>query len=702
MRIIYLLIFIFSFSICYGQADSLILKGGNFLRNRDYTQAEICFNKALEGNINSIQKGRIFNNIAVIHLLKRDYNKALFYFSKAEKVYQTANEKELLSGTYNNIGATYEKIGNIDSALLCYKKAFRLRSGNKISLLNNIAKINAQKDPEFGISTYKHLLEDNPEYYPLRQNLAKLYAKTNQIDLAVKEYELAIKYHTSKTSPVYIELKKELADMYYNAGIYNLAQSNYVDAILAYEHLRNLYLIDKTKLNSTEANKNLYLSAIECAVKGNRPDEAFALMEKLKAPVLSEKIRMNSLPDTIRIQMKEIDLRIEKSLTNNYKDLDKTINEKSFLMDLYANIGTLHSKVLEELPADMAILNYTYSDSLLVRSLTIENKTKCELVSIDSAFMAHMMNYHFIVADQKRTSFDDYSSFFSSSKYLYSKLLPDFPAEIKRLQIIPYKYLYLVPFHCLTQSDKHKEWASYYDIHFLIEDYAISYTPSVEVIQEQKQSNTKAIAFMPNYASNNLDHGLDEAKALKKHFSTEILTGSFATRETFFKELPGHDIISVISHGKHGRILLDNDTIHADELYPLNLDNNLTVLSACESNAGKLESAEGFMSLARKFLELGSKSVIASVWVANDKVTADIMSDFYWYISEGNSKDIALQKATINHLNNAESVFRAPCNWAAPVLLGNVAAIPPSRSQFLWFLLLLVLLPFIKYLKRRT
>ncbi|MCT4602497.1 MAG: CHAT domain-containing protein [Marinifilum sp.] len=702
MRFFCFVIIIFSFSVGYAQTDSLITRGGDYLRNRDFTQAELCFKKAFKTSINETQKGRILNNLAVVQLLRKDYNQALVYFSKAEKIYHLIGEKDLLAGTYNNIGATYEKMDDLDAALSFYKKAFRLRSGNKISILNNIAKINSKKDPVFGISIYKHLLEDSPDYYPLRQNLAKLYAKTNQINLAVKEYELALKYHASLSSPVFIELKKELANMLYNAGIYNQAQSNYVDAIFAYERLRNLYLIDKTKINSTEANKNLYLSAIECAVKGNRPDEAFALMEKLKAPVLAEKIRLNSLSDTIRVQMKEIDLRIEKSLTNNYKDLDEIINEKSVLMDLYANITTLPSQVLKNLPADIAVLNYTYSDSLLVRLITHKNKTTCDIVPIDSTFVSHMLNYHFIIADQNRTSYEDYTSYFTSSKYLCSKLLPNFSEEVTRLQIVPYKYLYLVPFHCLTKSDMHTDWASFYDIHFLIEDYAISYSPSIDVIQEQKQSNTKAIAFVPNYTRKKLEHSMDEAHALKKHFNTDILSGTHATRENFFKHLPEHDIISVISHGKNGRILLENDTIRAEELYPLNLDNNLTVLSACQSNAGKLESAEGFMSLARKFLELGSKSVVASVWVANDKITSDIMSDFYWYTSEGNSKDVALQKATINHLNNAESVFRAPCNWASLVLMGNVESLPPSRRQFLWFFLLLVLLPFVKYFKRRT
>lgn len=707
MRLLLTFLLCFSISVCFSQVDSLMNMGRGFAVKRDYENALLYFNKALEVSKTNINKAKVSNNIGLLYSFQKKNDKSLQFLLKATKYYKFEKQYERLAQTYINIGGTYRIMSDYESAKEAYDKAFAFAQTSKTrnSALNNIGRLMfSTGEYKKGITYFKNLVQKSDPFYQIHQNLARLYIKTDRIDSAALQYEKALAIHQSKTSPVYIELKKELADMYYTAGKENEALTVYIDAMYAYERLRDLYLIDETKLKSGTTNTSIYLSAIECAAKTKQYNKMLALMESLKAPVLSEKIHMSSLPDSIRTRIKEYDHQITKALNSNYTDLDKLIHKKEELLQPYSIADyKSQSNTLNKLPNDMAIINYTYSDSLLVRSTIIDDKTAAELFPIDESFVAHAMNYHFNIADLTATSYDDYLSYFRSSKQLCKYLLPELPDTIKRLVIIPYDKLYLVPFACLTQSDPHKEWANFYGIHYLIEDYAISYAPSIETIREQTNSNTKALAFVPSYADSiQLKFADQEAKALRKHFSTEIVSGNKANRDNFFKELPGHDIISIISHGEHGKIFLQNDTILADDLYRLNLDNALTVLSACQSSAGRLQSTEGFMSLARKFLELGSRSVIASVWEANDKVTADIMSGFYLYTSDGDTKDIALQKAMINHLNSAESVLRAPGNWSAPVLMGNVESLPKSKSKLLWLLLLVMLIPLGKYLKRKV
>jgi tetratricopeptide (TPR) repeat protein len=707
MRLLLTFLLSFSISVCVAQVDSLMNIGRGFAVKRDYENALLYFNKAIVVSKSNTDKGKVLNNIGLLYSFQKEFNKSIESFNRSIHHYKLDSNKEKIARAYLNVGSTYRRMSKFDSAKEAYDKAFSLAITQKTrnSALNNIGRLLLSTgEYKKGIVYFKDLVQKSDPFYQIHQNLAYLYAKTDQIDSAAVQYGKALVVHQSKTSPVYIELKKEIADMFYTAGKKDEALAVYIDAMDAYERLRDLYLIDQTKLKSSDTNKDIYLSAIECAAKTKQFNKMLALMERLKAPVLSEKIHMSNLPDSIQTRIKEYDHDISKALGSSYKDLDKLIHKKEVLLQRYTiDDSEPFTNALYSLADDMAILNYTYSDSLLIRSISIKGESSADVLPIDLALEAHAVNYHFKIADLNATSYDDYLNYFRSSKELCKYLLPELPDSITRLLIIPYDKLYLVPFACLTESDPHKDWASFYGVHYLIQDYAISYAPSLGTIRVQTNSNTKALAFVPSYADSiQLKYADQEAKALKKHYSTDIIDGAEANRETFFKALPGHDIISIISHGENGKIFLQNDTILADDLYKLNLDNALTVLSACQSSAGRLQSTEGFMSLARKFLELGSRSVIASVWEANDKVTADIMSGFYLYTAEGDTKDVALQKAMINHLDNAESVLRAPGNWSAPVLMGNVESLPKSRSKLLWLLLLFVLVPFSKYFKCRS
>ena len=707
MRSLLSLLFLFSISICYAQIDSLMNTGKKFAVQRDFENALLYFNKALIVSHSNTEKGKVLNNLGLLYTLQKKFDKSLSSYLKAIHFYELDSNKEKIARAHINIGSTYRRMSDYDLAIEAYDKAFALAQTQKIRnlALNNIGRlIFSTGEYKKGIAHFKDLAQKSNPFYHIHQNLARFYVKTDQIDSARVQYEKAFMILQSETSPVYIELKKEMADMYYSAGRENEALPVYIDAIEAYERLRDLYLVDQTKLKSSETNKAIYISAIECAAKTKQYNKMLGLMEALKAPVLSEKIRLSNLPDSILIKIKESDHAIKKALNSDYSKLDQLIYKKELLLQAYAIADSKPSvNALYQLPIDMAMINYTYSDSLLVRAISIEGETSAELLPIDETFLTHALNYHRKIADQTATTYDDYLSYFDSSKALYKYMVPELPDPITRLLIIPYDKLYLLPFACLSQSDPNKEWASFYDIHFLIEDYAISYAPSIGTIREHTARSTDAIAFVPTYTNSlQLKFADTETKALRKHFDTEIISGVEAKRETFFRELPKHEIISVISHGEDGKIFLQNDTIYTDDLYKLNLDNALTVLSACHSSAGHLQSTEGFMSLARKFLELGSHSVIASVWKANDKVTANVMEDFYLYASEGDAKDIALQKAMINHLATAESLFRAPTNWSAPVLMGNVESLSKSRNKLVWLLILLVLIPLGKYFKRKS
>ncbi len=65
------------------------------------------------------------------------------------------------------------------------------------------------------------------------------------------------------------------------------------------------------------------------------------------------------------------------------------------------------------------------------------------------------------------------------------------------------------------------------------------------------------------------------------------------------------------------------------EIYNLDLNAELTVLSACETGLGKIQEGEGIIGLTRALLYAGSKNIIVSLWQVSDESTKELMIDFY-------------------------------------------------------------------------
>ena len=62
----------------------------------------------------------------------------------------------------------------------------------------------------------------------------------------------------------------------------------------------------------------------------------------------------------------------------------------------------------------------------------------------------------------------------------------------------------------------------------------------------------------------------------------------------------------------------DDGLLQVREIIRLRLNAELTTLSACDTGVGKLQGQEGISNLVEAFLVAGSKSVVASLWSADD------------------------------------------------------------------------------------
>jgi CHAT domain-containing protein len=87
---------------------------------------------------------------------------------------------------------------------------------------------------------------------------------------------------------------------------------------------------------------------------------------------------------------------------------------------------------------------------------------------------------------------------------------------------------------------------------------------------------------------------------------------------------------------------------------------------------GKLQGQEGVSSLVEAFLVAGSKSVVASLWSADDTFASALMDRFYQRLGQGEDTGSALRGAKLDLLAKyGEQV--SPFYWAAFIAVGEVS-----------------------------
>jgi tetratricopeptide (TPR) repeat protein/CHAT domain-containing protein len=76
---------------------------------------------------------------------------------------------------------------------------------------------------------------------------------------------------------------------------------------------------------------------------------------------------------------------------------------------------------------------------------------------------------------------------------------------------------------------------------------------------------------------------------------------------------------------------IENDGIvTAEEVGGLKLNGTwLVVLSACETGSGEARAGEGVMGLRRGFIQAGEQNLLMTLWPINDRITVEIMLNFY-------------------------------------------------------------------------
>ncbi|WP_254625655.1 CHAT domain-containing protein [Nostoc sp. TCL240-02] len=113
-----------------------------------------------------------------------------------------------------------------------------------------------------------------------------------------------------------------------------------------------------------------------------------------------------------------------------------------------------------------------------------------------------------------------------------------------------------------------------------------------------------------------------------------------------------------------------NGFLRLHDIFNLNLQAELVVLSACKTGLGEEVKGEGLVGLTRGFMYAGSPRVVVSLWSVDDQATSELMKVFYKnMLQKGLKPAAALRTAQIEIWRTQK--YAAPYYWAAFTLQGE-------------------------------
>lgn len=366
-------------------------------------------------------------------------------------------------------------------------------------------------------------------------------------------------------------------------------------------------------------------------------------------------------------------------------------------------------------PVD-ALIEYFVTDSVIYVIGIDKSKTLVDTVHRDTPLEESVTQLLTSLRDPASgntgRSRDALVAFTRNSHLIFQRILEPILSKLdaKELTIIADGKLCYIPFEVLTTSPPTPGTIGYSKLPYLLRDYQVKYAYSASLELERMKPRTayrqSFVGFAPSYEEN-FQHGANTILTTLAHNQREVQEAAelwdgemfidSAASEKAFKEhalsanilhLATHAVIDEIESSNSGIALLtkapDDGFLYTYELYAMDLNANLAILSGCETGIGVDSRGEGLKSLARAFKFAGCNSIVMSLWKVSDKTTRDLMNDFHKNLSSGMEKDQALRMAKLSYLDS--SPMATPFFWSAFILVGDEQPLR-NRNSILYIIL---------------
>jgi len=678
---------------CYNDLSEIELIKSQLQLSKNYHKQALHVLENSKSDIGTFFEGyKRFEIPAKIYIKEEKYNQAIEQLQKAKEAiiwqYKGFEVGKDLANIIHQIGDCYVKLKQYDKALVSHQKAL-------IAVCSTFNNEDIKELPA---------IED---IYNKRSAIASLSFKAATFLLIFEE-------------------KKQLKALEQAYETYQL-----ITALIPIT--RRDYVEENSKFQLADETRGIYEKAIAtCLTLHQLTDnnkyikDAFYFAESSKAIVLQENLQANyaleGMDETIqqqdisyrsKIAFYENSINTNKTVKGNeaqienwqkelytcketYEDFQKQIeqNYPNYYKVKYAHaIANIHS-IQKTLTSETALVEYFSGyENIYVFVITADQffvytiDTNNQLLEED----IKQFNQHIHQPDRSG-NIENFQTYKKLSNRLFKNLLSigisRLKKSIKRLIIIPEGLLYNISFDALLSTNKEHQPAAFYgfeNLDYLHKQFAISYNYSATMllgamdIPNKTHQNTFC-GFAPDFK--NLENNINEVEQIKDYLGGENKISKAANFEHFTLSAQKSKILHLSTHAKQhesnhklSEIQFADTTITNYHIENMKINAGLTVLSACETGSGFIQSGEGAMSLARSFFLAGCPSLVSSLWRADDEGTADIMLYFYQNLNAGETKDIALQKAKLQYCKDAGIRESHPFYWAGFVQSGNRKAL---------------------------
>ncbi len=730
---------------------AVYLKTGDYITSyKSYKeaikQAEKLFSQ------NDINIGIEYLNYAASLIQGNKTDEVLEVLDKANQIIiQTQKEKgEYLAEYYRTLGTLYENKKAESSDHEVIKKQLYEYLSESINFYKKaLITLNFPEHYQVNMDLDSMQLISKTRCFDLLKVIADKYLQIATIfegqDKNIYETSInqALNYY-SITSDLLQRAKKEITDDDSKIILAELEQSTSVKmfqtAFRAYDmnkENKNLELAFKNaeqlksgslfdKLSNDEAMKNSLIpdSLLQKEQKINSSISTYTQIrynESLAEQPDNEKIaKTDSIIFTLKKQRTELSDFLEKNYNQYYnlKYSDNFLNIKDIQNHLHLN------QVLIEY-----ILNDNDSVPELYTFIIEENKADLLKQKIDTTFLNEIDSvFHFMASPRYIfTKNEDAVSFCLSANNLYKVLIQPYKDKIKdkEIVIIPDGRLNYISFDALlTELPDTSQVINFNKLAYLIRNNAINYSYSSNLLfsfQHKKRTGQKRVlAFSPEYKNDTLTIGSEsfplrplpgtkkEVDLIASKIHTKKFEGSEANESNFRKYSLDFDILHLAMHAfindslpalsqfafsqEKDKPIESDGLLSTSDIYNLNLNARLAVLSACNTGSGQLKKGEGVISLARGFLFAGCPSIVMTLWEVEDNSGTQIMSSFYKNLKKGKTKDEALRMAKLEYLKNANPRLAHPHYWLGFVSIGDNSPLFRSYDFYFFGLLFLTLI----------
>jgi len=665
-------------------------------------------------------------NIGLMYLKSELYGDAVNNFESAQsiwgKIYPEGHPNEALA--LANLGQTYKRmhdnkasLGYYEKALAIYKKSYGDKHPDISAVYNQTGNI------KLGENKFEDALAD------FQLAICANSSSFNERD--INKSPSVANFYNSKVLLYSLQLKAQaLEGLHYGK---TLKLSDLVLALKTLQSCDTL--IDNIRHHSENENDKIELGALANEVYEDGVRIAFSISEvtvhsktyKEIAFYFAEKSKSAVLQESIADAQAKSFAGIPNDLLEGEKNKKSAIallaqklsekpgaDEERRLRGLLFNANSEYDQFIKKLEKD-----YPEYYNLKFRPATAKVSDIQKILDSDQAVISYFIEnknkrlYQFIITNKKFrvhnltipenferhckglsnsllfNNFDTYRSTESLSKVL----VPSLPSSIKKIVIIPSGRLGSIPFEALAY--KKIKGNNFTSVSYLIKRWAISYEFAAGLMlqkSKEKGSSTEniflcaPITFSESQNLNDLPGTEKEVNAIAQLFSSnsKISVHQDANEAVVkSKEVTNYNFLHFATHGvvdatdpALSRIFLNSQgnedgSLYCGEIYNLNMNADLVVLSACETGLGKISTGEGVIGLSRALVYAGAKNIIVSFWKVADESTAELMVDFYKIHLQNKNKSFSevLQSAKLDLIKNEK--YAAPYYWAPFVLIGQ-------------------------------